>query len=115
MGLPPPNTKIPYKRIVQDGEYAADGVAQNGQHDQRLPAVLVGQGAREDGVDEAGHPPDVAVGDGEVVAKLLHLVLHRLVGERVEVLAEGVVVAELDVANLARGFKSLRSFLPVYR
>ena len=38
--------------------------------------------------------------DGEVVLEDLHVVLDGLVGVRVEVVAEGVVVAQLDVADL---------------
>ncbi len=46
------------------------------------------------------HGLDEAVCDHEVVAELLHLVLHGLVGTRVQVLAEGVIVAKLEVTNL---------------
>ena len=78
----------------------ADDGADDGEDEERLPPVPVGEGAGKDGVGERRPRPHPAVLDGEVVLEDLHLVLDRLVGVRVEVVAEGVIVAQLEVADL---------------
>ena len=92
--------KLPDVGVVDDGEAVADDGADDGEDEERLPPVPVGEGAGKDGVGERRPRPHPAVLDGEVVLEDLHLVLDRLVGESVKVVAEGVIVAQLEVADL---------------
>ena len=78
----------------------ADDGADDWEDKERLPPIPVGEGAGKDGVGECGARPDPLVLDGKVVLKDLHLILDSLIGVRVEVVAEGVVVAQFKVANL---------------
>ena len=78
---------------------AYDG-ANDWEDKERLPPIPVGEGAGKDGVGERRARPDPLVLDGKVVLKYLHLILDRLIGVCVEVVAECVIVAQFKVANL---------------
>ena len=91
---------LPDKGIVDDGEAVSDDGSDDRQDEERLPAVPVGEGACEDGVGEGWPRPHPLVLDGELVLEDLNIVLDRLVGVCIEVEAEGVVVAQFQVADL---------------
>ena len=92
--------EVPDVSIVDDGEAVANDGADDWEDKQRLPPIPVGEGAGKDGVGECRARPNPFVLDGKVVLKDLHLILDRLIGVSVEVVAEGVIVAQFKVANL---------------
>ena len=75
-------------------------VSNDRQYKKRLPPIPIRECTRKDRVGKRGAHLDPFFCDGKVVLKDLRLALDCLIGEGIEVVAEGVILAQLYMAYL---------------